>query len=267
LELSTIIGLAGGVLAVIFTVIIEGGSFISFLNAGALILILGGSVATGILSFGIKEFVLMPKYFLSTIFPKSIDFADLVVTFVSYSEKARREGLLSLEDDLKDIDDDVTRLGIQLVIDGTDPEIVRNILDNLSNSMEEDEKVPCSFFETIGGFSPTLGIIGTVMGLVHVLENLGTGTGIEALGKGIAVAFIATFYGIGFANLVWLPLSNKTKFLNKKYAERREIIKNGVLAIQNGDNPRIVKEKLICLISDPSLRRKIYSISEETEKT
>ena len=267
MELSTIIGLAGAVAAIILTIIVEGGSFGSFVNPGALIIILGGSIATGIISFGIKEFVLVPKYFLATIFPKSIDFADLVVTFVSYSEKARREGLLSLEDDLKDIDDDVTRLGIQLVIDGTDPEIVRNILDNLATSMEEDEKIPANFFETVGGFSPTLGIIGTVMGLVQVLANLGTGTGIEALGKGIAVAFIATFYGIGFANLIWLPLSNKTKFLNKKYSERREIIKNGVLAIQNGDNPRIVKEKLICLISDPSLRKKIYSISEETEKT
>jgi chemotaxis protein MotA len=88
-------------------------------------------------------------------------------------------------------------------------------MDNLSDSMEDDEKVAANFFETIGGFSPTLGIIGTVMGLVHVLENLGGSTGVEAIGKGIAVAFIATFYGIGFANLLWLPLSNKMKFLNK----------------------------------------------------
>jgi chemotaxis protein MotA len=248
LEISTIIGLGSAVAAIILTVIIEGGSF-----------------ATGLISYGIKEVVLIPKYFLQTIFPSNIDFGDLVVTFVSYSEKARREGLLSLEDDLKDIDDDVTRLGLQLVIDGTDPEIVRNILDNLSTSMEEEEKTAASFFETLGGFSPTLGIIGTVMGLVHVLENLGGGMGVEALGKGIAVAFIATFYGISFANLLWLPLANKIKFLNRKYTERREIIKNGILAIQNGDNPRIVKEKLICLLSDPSLRRKIYNIAETGE--
>jgi chemotaxis protein MotA len=126
---------------------------------------------------------------------------------------------------------------------------------------EEEEKIPANFFETIGGFSPTLGIIGIVIGLVYVLENPG-GAGIETLGKEITVAFMATFYGIGFANLVLLPLSNKTRYLNKKCAERREIIKNGILAIQSGDNPRIVKEKLVCLIGDPKTREKIYSLAD-----
>ena len=266
MELSTIIGLGAAVAAVILTVIVEGGSFLSLINPGALILILGGSMAVGIISYGLKEFLLIPKYILQAIFPKNVDLGDLVLTFVSYSEKARREGLLSLEEDLKDIKDDVTRLGLQLVIDGTDPEIVRNIMENLSNSIEEDEKVSANFFETIGGFSPTLGIIGTVMGLVHVLETLGSGTGMEALGQGIAVAFIATFYGISFANLFWLPMANKLRHINKTYQERREMIKYGILAIQNGDNPRIVKEKLICLISDPSLRATIYSAAE-TEGT
>ena len=261
MEISTLIGLIGGITAVILTILIEGGHLLSFLNLSALVIILGGSVATGLISFGIKEVVMIPKFVLKTIFPENIDFAELIVSFVSFSEKARREGLLSLEDDLKDIVDDSTRLGLQLVIDGTDPEIVRNILENLSGSFDEEESIAAGFFETVGGFSPTMGIIGTVMGLVHVLENLGSGTGIEALGRGIAVAFIATFYGIGFANLIWLPLANKIKFLNKKYSERREIIKNGVLAIQNGDNPRIVKEKLICLVSDPAVRKKIYELA------
>jgi chemotaxis protein MotA len=263
MELSTILGLGSAIAAIVLTVIIEGGSFISFVNPGALLLILGGSMATGMISFGIKQIVLLPKYFLLTIFPRNIDFSDLVVTFVSYSEKARREGLLSLEEDLKEMTDEVMQLGFQMVIDGTDPEIVRNIMDNLSTSLEDDEKIPANFFETIGGFSPTLGIIGTVMGLVHVLENLGNGSNIESLGRGIAVAFIATFYGISFANLLWLPLSNKMRFLNKKYNERREIIKAGVLAIQNGDNPRVVKEKLVSIISDADLRKEISNIADE----
>ncbi len=261
MEISTLLGLVSAIVAVVLTVFIEGGSLISFLNLSALVIILGGSLATGLISYGIKEVVMIPQYILRTIFPQNIDFSELIVSFVSFSEKSRREGLLSLEEDLKDIIDDSTRLGLQLVIDGTDPEIVRNILENLSNSFEEEESIAAGFFETVGGFSPTMGIIGTVMGLVHVLENLGSGTGIEALGKGIAVAFIATFYGIGFANLFWLPLANKIKFLNKKYSERRVIIKNGILAIQNGDNPRIVKEKLICLVSEPAVRRKIYELA------
>ena len=262
MEISTIIGLGSALAAVIFTLVIEGGSFLSFINFGALILILGGGLATGIISFGIKEVVLIPKYIMGTIFTKKVDFEELIITFVSFSEKARREGLLSLEEDLPNIKDDMIRLGLQLVIDGTDPELVKTIMVTLADSIEEDEKIPANFFETIGGFSPTLGIIGTVMGLVHVLENLGGGTGIEALGRGIAIAFIATFYGISFANLFWLPMANKMKFINKQYSERREIIINGILSIQSGDNPRIVKERLICHIADPEHRKKIYNISE-----
>jgi chemotaxis protein MotA len=261
MQLSTVLGIGGAVVSVILTLIIEGGNPVSYMNLGAFVLILGGTIATGLMSFSLKEVVMIPKYIMSTIFPKNIDFGDLIVSLVSFSEKARREGLLSLEDDVGDIGDDVIQLGLHLVIDGTDPELVRNILERLLNSIEEEEKIAPEFFETLGGFSPTLGIIGTVMGLVHVLENLGGGTGMSELGKGIAVAFIATFYGIGFANLFWLPLSNKLKNLNKKYAERRDIIVSGVLSIQSGDNPRIVKERLICHISDESLRNHIKELA------
>jgi chemotaxis protein MotA len=257
LEISTIIGLAGAFAAVIFTLLIEGSNLTSFINFGALILILGGSVAVGIISFGIKELVLIPKYIMGTIFTKNVNYVDLISTFISFSEKARREGLLSLEQDVLTVDDDLIRLGLQLVIDGTDTSVVRNIMEQLATAMEEEEKVPARFFETIGGFSPTLGIIGTVMGLVHVLDNLSGSTGMEALGKGIAVAFIATFYGISFANLIWLPLSNKVKHINKKYSEGRNIIIQGVLSLQSGENPRIVKEKLICQLSDTDIREKV----------
>lgn len=260
MELSTIIGLGGGLFAVILTLIIEGGNLLAFVNFGALVLILGGSFAVGIASFGLKEFLLMPKYFLKTIFPPASQPGEMILSFVSFSEKSRREGLLSLEEDVKDIDDPMIRLGLQLVIDGNDPEIVRSILEDLGDSISRDEKIPAEFFETLGGFSPTLGIIGTVMGLVHVLANLG-GSNMEQLGKGIAVAFIATFYGIGFANLLWLPLSNKVKKINKQMVERRDIILAGILAIQSGDNPRIVKEKLLCHISDPGIRESVGAMA------
>jgi chemotaxis protein MotA len=264
-EISTVIGLGGAFAAVIFTLLIEGGNLISFVNFGALILILGGSVAVGIVSFGIKELVSTQKYIMGTIFPKSTDFVDLVSSFISFSEKARREGLLSLEQDVETIKDDFINLGMKLVIDGTDPAIVKNIMEQMATAMEEEEKVPAQFFETLGGFSPTLGIIGTVMGLVHVLEGLSASTGMETLGRGIAVAFIATFYGIGFANLIWLPLSNKVKRINIKYNERRAVIIQGVLSIQSGENPRIVKDKLICQLSEESLRKKVKTMAKDVE--
>ncbi len=260
MQISTIIGLAGAFGSVIVTLKIEGGHLSSFVNFGALILILGGSIAVAITSFSLAEVLSLPKYIMTTIFPPKMDAGELIVSFVSFSEKARREGLLALEEDVSDIEDKLTQLGLELVIDGTDPEIVRNIMENLSDSMKKHEKIPAEFFETLGGFSPTLGIIGTVMGLVHVLEGLG-GAGMEQLGRGIAVAFIATFYGIGFANLLWLPLCTKIKNINHQLEEMRNITIDGVLSIQSGENPRIVKERLICNISEPEVRKKVYEVA------
>lgn len=265
MDISTLIGVGGAISVVIVTMYLEGSGLGSFIIFSAFLLIFGGSVMVSITCFGLKEGLLsLPKYFRFVVFPPQVDLVELIVSFVSFSEKARREGLLSLEDEVSDIDDKMIQLGLQLVIDGTDPEIVRNILEELSDKTAHHEKIAAEVFETLGGFSPTLGIIGTVMGLVHVLEGLG-GADIAALGEGIAVAFIATFYGIGFANLIWLPLSSKVKTINYKLVEKRDIIISGVLAIQSGENPRIVKEKLVCHISDPEVREKVNEIANSNE--
>lgn len=264
MNLSTIIGVAASFGAVLGAMIIEGGNPISFINFSALILILGGSVAVSISSFSIKEVTTMPLYLKRAFLPTDINMADLIIMFLSIGEKARREGLLSLEDDIPNYTEEMMRNGMELVVDGVDPEIIRNYLIDFAASEIEHAKVPAELFETLGGFSPTLGIIGTVMGLVHVLEGLGGGGGISELGEGIAVAFIATFYGIGFANLLWLPLSNKIKFLNRQLQVKHEIIQAGVLGVQNGDNPRVLKERLIALIGDHGMREKIRSSTEAT---
>lgn len=254
---STLVGLIMGVAAVLLLLVFEGGNLLSFLNAGALVLILGGSVAVSITSFGLKEVFAMPAYFKTALAPPGVDLKAEIVTLLSFSEKARREGLLSLEDDMESVKDEMTRKAMQMVIDGTEPENILTVLEDFSESTKKHAKIPAEIFETLGGFSPTLGIIGTVMGLVHVLEGLGGGGGIQQLGEGIAVAFIATFYGIGFANLLWLPLSNKIKWIIHHEESRRQIITSGVLGIQSGDNPRVLKDKLIALIGDPVERKKI----------
>ena len=257
MEISTIIGLGGSILVVIVTMYLEGSHLGSFMIFSAFILIAGGSVAISVTCFGLKEgFFNIPNYFRFVIFPPKVDLQTQVTSFINYSEKARREGLLSLEDDINTIKDFMTNKGLQLVIDGADPETVRNILEEMSDNMNKHDKIAAEVFETLGGYSPTLGIVGTVMGLVHVLENLG-GANITALGEGIAVAFIATFYGIGFANLIWLPLVTKVKTISNKLSEARAIIVSGVMSIQSGDNPSIVKDKLLCHISDPDIRDKI----------
>ncbi len=254
---STVIGLIGGIVVVIATMIIEGAHMLSFLNLSAFILIGFGSVAVTITAFGIKEVLSLPAYFKFAMFPPAIDYKAEIVTLLSFSEKARREGLLSLEDDLESVKDEMTRTAMQMVIDGTEPENILTVLEDFSSSTKKHQMIPAEVFETLGGYSPTLGIVGTVMGLVHVLESLGGGSGIEELGKGIAVAFIATFYGIGFANLIWLPLSGKVKYVCHHEENKRQIIITGVLGIQSGDNPRVLKDKLISLIGDPEERKKI----------
>jgi len=254
---STILGLIGGVLVVLATLLLEGGHIFSFFNVSALTLIAGGSVAVTITSFGVKEVLQLPAYFRFAMFPPAIDYKSEIVTLLSFSEKARREGLLSLEDDLESVKDEMTRTAMQMVIDGTEPENILTVLEDFSSSTKKHQMIPAEVFETLGGYSPTLGIIGTVMGLVHVLESLGGGSGVEELGRGIAVAFIATFYGIGFANLIWLPLSGKVKYITHHEENKRQIIITGVLGIQSGDNPRVLKDKLISLIGDPDERKKI----------
>ena len=256
MELSTVIGLASAVFAVVATILIEGGSLLSFVNISAITLILGGSFAVGLVSYNVEQMFSIPKYIIRTIFPPDLNYKNLISTLVAYAEKARREGLLSLEDEINNIDDEMMNLGLGLVVDGTDPDYIKDILQDLSENIYEDAKVAPELFECIGGFSPTLGIIGTVMGLVHVLERL-SDSGMEALGRGIAVAFIATFYGIGFANLLWMPIANKLKFINSRIKTKNAIIIDGLLGIQSGNNPRVIMDKLLCCIKESDVRKKI----------
>jgi len=186
----------------------------------------------------------------------------MVQTFVTFSEKARREGLLALEDDLEDIDDSFLKKGLQLVIDGADADVIKDILMKDIQSKASEENNAANFWTMMGGYSPTIGIIGTVIGLMHVLQGLGSADA-QTLGAGIAMAFIATFYGIALANLAWLPLSEKLKYRAKQAKAYRSLILTGILTIQSGDNPRIVQDRLIVFISDESEKKKILEASAE----
>ncbi len=256
-KFGTIIGLIGGFSAVLITLTIEGGHLSSLMNLGSFILIFIGSVSVTITCFGIETVIQIPTFIKTAVFHPDLDFKHEITTLLSFSEKARREGLLSLEDDMTNVTDEMTKTAMQMVIDGSEPENILTVLEDFSENTKKHDKIPAEVFETLGGFAPTLGIIGTVMGLVHVLESLGGDGGIKELGEGIASAFIATLYGIGFANLVWLPLSNNIKFLVHHQEIRRAIIITGVLGIQSGDNPRILKDKLLAQIGDAHERAKI----------
>lgn len=238
--LTTYLGIFLAFLSVIIAIILEGAHMGAFFKFSAIVLIVGGTLGATIASFSIVQIRAMLDIIKDMILQKKrLDFSEI---FIKLLEKTRRDGLLSLEDEIESIDNDLTQKGLRLIVDGTDPSTVEDILFEWSEQKQEIELNSAKILETAGGFCPTIGIIGTVMGLVHVLENLGAGT--TALGQGIATAFIATFYGIGFANLFFLPIANKVKAYSRTEHDLRQAVIRGLLSIQAGDNKRIMLERM-----------------------
>ncbi|MGH7739218.1 MAG: motility protein A, partial [bacterium] len=233
-----------------------GGALIEHIHLGflwktsAFFIVAVGSAGATIMSFpaeSIKEFFpVLRKAFKR----QELDPGAIVTQLVGFAAKARREGLLGLEEESETVGDPFLKKGLQLVVDGTDIEMIRNIMETDIAFLEARHKVGESIFGTFGGFSPTLGIIGTVLGLVHALGQLGesgAGNNTDAIFQvisAIATAFIATFYGIALANIFFLPISFKLKQNNQQEVLLREVMLEGILAISAGDNPRIVEEKL-----------------------
>lgn len=247
MDLSTIIGIIVGFAMLIAGFLLEGGHFTSLLEPTAAMIVLGGTLGAVMVSFSMEDIKQVPKLIKIASTEKKHHVNELIITLCGFAEKARREGLLCLERETSSIDDDFVRQGIQLVVDGTDPALVRDILETQIDFTDLRHRTGADIFEAAGGFSPTMGIIGTVMGLVHVLSNLSDP---ESLGPSIAVAFIATLYGVAFANVVYLPLAHKLKLKSKRERFIREIALEGILSIQAGDNPSIVREKLRAFLAE-----------------
>ena len=237
----TAIGIGGAFVALLLAVVMEGGNPASLLNIPAFIIVVGGTFAATAASSSFEQVKTIPALYAVSFKGLSLDHRSAAKQMVALAEKARREGLLALERDIKDIEDEYTRKGIQLVVDGTDSELVRAILQSEIDGMVQRHHDNAQLFATGGGFAPTLGILGTVLSLVHVLENLSNP---GELGHSIAGAFLATLYGVGSANLIFLPVSNKLKQLSTEEALYRTMLLEAVLSIQAGDNPRMLAEKL-----------------------
>lgn len=246
MDLASLIGIVLGFAMLIGGFMLEGGHFTSLLEPTAAMIVFGGTAGATIASFSVDDIKQVGALFKITFSEKKYEVNELITTLCGFAEKARREGLLSLERETANIDDEFLRQGIQLVVDGTDPALVRDILETQIDFTDQRHKIGADIFEAAGGYSPTMGIIGTVMGLVHVLSNLSDP---EKLGPSIAVAFIATLYGVCFANVVWLPIGHKLKLKSKQERFMREIALEGILSIQAGDNPSIVREKLRAFLS------------------
>ncbi|HWI06990.1 MAG TPA: motility protein A [Solirubrobacteraceae bacterium] len=215
------------------------------LNPAAMMIVLGGTLGVTIVGTSFDRIKAIPTLFMKVFNAEVLDLRARVGELVGFAEKARRDGLLALDDELTTVHDEFMRRGLQLVVDGTDPDMVAEVLDSEVESMARRHAAGVQPFEKAGGFAPTMGIIGTVFGLVHVLENLDSP---DTLGPAISAAFIATLLGVATANVVFLPIANRLKQLSAAEREFRMLTIEGILGIQAGDNPRVLADKLLTFV-------------------
>ena len=245
MKAATAIGIAAALIGLAVGATMEGTMITSFFNIPAAIIVFVGTFGATLAGSTMEHMKARPTLYKKAISPDKPDLSAQLEVLVGFAERARREGLLALDDEVSELDDAFTQKGLQLVVDGTDPELVREILENEIDGMAARHHHSVAPFEKAGGLAPTLGIIGTVMGLVHVLQNLSQPA---TLGPAISGAFIATLYGVASANIVFLPVANKLKLLSAEEQELRNMTLEGILAIQAGDNPRVVADKLLSFI-------------------
>ena len=259
----TTLGVIIGVSSIILAMLVKGGHLAALFDLGAFFLVIVGTAAATAAGFSASQLKDVLKITKQAFKEQQLDVTGVIATLVNFAEKARREGLLVLEDDAAKLEDKFLQKGVQLVVDGTDMELVRSILETELNFLEQRHKVGESMFMSAGGYAPTLGVLGAVVGLIIAL---GAGAAdFEILAKKIGIAFTAALYGIGIANLVFIPIGNKLKMRSNQEILLREVMIEGILSIQAGDNPRIVEEELKAFMP-PSLRAQIEKRKEEKRR-
>ncbi len=242
MDLLALIGIFVGLSCVLGSAAIEGTVLTSLIMGPAMLLVFGGTFSATLVGMSLEDLKSLPKVIKVAFLGKIPDSRKLILNLVEFARLARREGLLVLEKQVKTIEIPFMRKGIRLLVDGVEPEQVRSILETDLGLMSLRHKDGEKFFSTMAGFAPTLGVIGTVMGLVHMLANLSDPS---KMGPLIASAFIATLYGVMSANLVFLPLANKLKAKHGAELVVMKLVLEGIVSIQLGDNPKVTEEKLL----------------------
>jgi chemotaxis protein MotA len=238
---STLLGLAGGVAVIWVGHTLGGGSMRSILHGTAAIIVFGGTLAAVVVSASFAELRQAMRETRHMLFESEEPLEATISRVSMHATVARRSGILALEEELAGIKDPYLSRGLSLAIDGTAPHLLRELMEIENDAREEQDMIPARVFDAAGGYAPTFGILGAVLGLIHVMENL---TDPDKLGAGIAVAFVATVYGVASANLVFLPIAAKLKARAQRAERRREVTLEGVLAVQGGLNPWLIEQKL-----------------------
>ncbi|OLF06908.1 motility protein A [Actinophytocola xanthii] len=251
---ASIAGIVLALAAIFASMLMEGGDPMSILLLPPIILVVFGTLGAGMAGGVLKDTVGIGAQLKRALMAPKIEPNVLIDVLVKLADRARREGLLALEDEIKKVEDPFLRSGLELAVDGTASDDIREIMESEIDAKKRRDKAGAKIFADMGGFAPTIGIIGTVLGLVHVLENLADPT---ELGHLIAGAFVATLFGVLTANVFFLPLGNRLKRLSELEAEQMQLALEGVLAVQAGSNPRLVARKLRSLVgTEPAADKK-----------
>jgi chemotaxis protein MotA len=246
MKASSAIGIAIAILGLFLGPTMEGSNVFAIINPSAMLIVLCGTLGATIVGANFGAIKQIPKSYMMVFNSPVHDLKGKVAELVGYAESARRDGLLALDEMTGSIEDPFTRKGLQLVVDGTDPDLVADILEAENSAMKKRHAMGRQPFEKAGGYAPTMGIIGTVFGLIHVLAHLDAP---ETLGPSISSAFIATLIGVASANVFYLPIATKLKQISEEELHARALVVEGILSIQAGDNPRVVQEKLITFVA------------------
>jgi len=234
-------GLALAVVAILGGQLLEGGNLGSLVQLAAFLIVIGGTLAAVMVQSPMSVFLEGVRLAKWVVVPPAFDADRIIAQVGQWASEARRDGMLALENQLPGVDDPYTRNGLQMLVDGFEPERIREALEVETVAWEERHRAAAKVWEAAGGYAPTVGILGAVLGLIHVMENLSDP---NKLGGGIAVAFVATVYGVGSANLLFLPIAQKLKTLIARQVRRREIVADGLLGIANGENPKVIEGRL-----------------------
>ena len=245
MKFGTGIGIVVSCLGIALGATMEGTNVMVVINIPAILIVLVGTLGATIAACGLEAHIKLPLIYKKALLPDDLGLVGRVDELVKFADQARRDGLLALDEAVKGIQDPFTRKGIQLVVDGTDPDLVAAVLDAENEAMRKRHSAGRNPFMQAGALAPTMGIVGTVFGLVNVMNNLNNPS---SLGPLIAAAFLATLMGVGSANVVFLPMANRLKELSEAELHFREMTLEGILAIQAGDNPRVVEEKLMAYV-------------------
>lgn len=260
MDITTIGGIAAGLLCIIISIVLDG-DVSSFFNAPSVFIVLGGVLSATFASFPMKKLIGLIKAVQNAFKNDPHDVQQDVEKIIELANIARRNGIIALDELTEQMEEPFLKKGIMLIVDGSDPELIQGILETELAFIKERHAESRSILESMAAYSPAFGMIGTLIGLINMLKNL---SDMSSLGPNMSIALITTFYGTVLANLVFNPLSKKLKAIGAQEYLRKELIMEGVLSINDGENPRIIREKLNAFLSRAQLKETQTSLKDET---